>query len=100
MPKLISNIITSSVKYSCSSTATDDVSSAMAVYNLYCSAARAEVTPTGITNSVEQTYPAGLSPATGSRTDSGASQSTGADGKSESSKDGGSKSKSNAGVIG
>ncbi|KAK0743387.1 hypothetical protein B0T18DRAFT_290846, partial [Schizothecium vesticola] len=102
MPRLISNIITSSVKYSCSSTATDDVSSAMAVYNFYCSAARAETTATGVTVSVEQTYPAGLEPATGSRSGTGASQSTGAGGKSGST-DGGptdSSSGPNTAIIG
>lgn len=99
---MISNIITSSVKYSCSSTATDDVSSAMEVYNFYCSAARAETTPTGVTVSVEQTYPAGLSPATGSRSGTGASQSTGAGGKSGSTDGGssGSSSGPNTAIIG
>ncbi|KAK3381464.1 hypothetical protein B0H63DRAFT_205877 [Podospora didyma] len=47
--------VTASVKYSCGSTATDDISSAVAVYNLYCSAAGAKVTAQGVTASVSQT---------------------------------------------
>ncbi|KAK3303372.1 uncharacterized protein B0T15DRAFT_272618 [Chaetomium strumarium] len=55
--------ITSSVKYSCDATASEDVSSAVAVYNMYCDAAAAKVTAAGVTNSVEQSYPASRAPA-------------------------------------
>ncbi|OTB12143.1 hypothetical protein K445DRAFT_321405 [Daldinia sp. EC12] len=49
------NVITSDVKYSCDSTATEDVSSALAVFDLYCSAAKGLTTPAGVTESLEQT---------------------------------------------
>ncbi|KAL2016312.1 hypothetical protein VTK56DRAFT_3883 [Thermocarpiscus australiensis] len=65
--------ITSSVKYRCESTAIEDVNSAVSVYDYYCSAAQAKVTPAGISNSVEQTYPAG-------RTGSGGAKPTGGNG--------------------
>ena len=51
MSNFVSSVITSSVKYECSSTNTADISSALAVWNLYCSAARKEVVPEGITAS-------------------------------------------------
>lgn len=47
----VSKIITDSVKYECSETASEDVASAVAVYNAYCSAAKGLITPTGITAS-------------------------------------------------
>ncbi|KAK4145278.1 uncharacterized protein C8A04DRAFT_27038 [Dichotomopilus funicola] len=50
--------ITSSVKYECESTATEDVASAISLYDYYCSAAAAEVTPPGVHNSVGQSHPA------------------------------------------
>ncbi|KAK3333461.1 hypothetical protein B0T19DRAFT_126614 [Cercophora scortea] len=43
--------ITSSVKYACESTATDDISSAVSVYNFYCSAAKGLVNAVGVTAS-------------------------------------------------
>ncbi|KAI1656384.1 hypothetical protein F4813DRAFT_364204 [Daldinia decipiens] len=49
------NVITSDVKYSCDSTATEDVSSALLVFDLYCSAAKGLTTPAGVTESLEQT---------------------------------------------
>ncbi|KAK4190829.1 hypothetical protein QBC35DRAFT_460791 [Podospora australis] len=49
--------LTSSVKYSCASTASEDIKSAVDVYNYYCSAARSEVVAAGVTNSIEQPYP-------------------------------------------
>ncbi|KAI2633165.1 hypothetical protein GGS26DRAFT_555510 [Hypomontagnella submonticulosa] len=55
MPGLLSSMVTSDVKYSCDSTATEDVSSAMQVFDLYCSAAKALATPAGVTESVSQT---------------------------------------------
>ncbi|KAK0628827.1 hypothetical protein B0T17DRAFT_167902 [Bombardia bombarda] len=56
LPSEILSSITSSVKWYCDSTATDDISSAVAVYNLYCSAAKGEVVAGGVTVSVSQTY--------------------------------------------
>ena len=47
----VSKILTDSVKYECSETASEDVASAVAVYNAYCSAAKGLTTPTGITAS-------------------------------------------------
>jgi len=43
--------ITSNVKYSCDSTATEDIASAMAVFDSYCSAAQGLITATGVTAS-------------------------------------------------
>jgi hypothetical protein len=43
---LVSTSITSSVKYYCSSTATEDIASALSVFGFYCSAARKEVVVT------------------------------------------------------
>lgn len=64
----LTSSISSNVKYSCSSTATEDVASAIAVFDFYCSAARAEVVAAGVTDSVAQTYP---TPATGNSGGSG-----------------------------
>lgn len=47
----VSSIITSNVKYRCDNTATEDITSALAVLNQYCSAAKGEVTVAGITAS-------------------------------------------------
>ncbi|KAK9415837.1 hypothetical protein SUNI508_10137 [Seiridium unicorne] len=55
MPSVVSSAITSDVKDSCSSTASEDISSALSVWNYYCSAVKALVTPAGVTESVEQT---------------------------------------------
>ncbi|KAI0129871.1 hypothetical protein BJ170DRAFT_290776 [Xylariales sp. AK1849] len=55
MPTRVSNVITSNVKYSCSSTASEDVSSVLSVWDLYCSAAKGLATPAGVTESVGQT---------------------------------------------
>ncbi|KXJ88539.1 hypothetical protein Micbo1qcDRAFT_235844 [Microdochium bolleyi] len=54
MPNWVSKIITSSVKYSCSSTATQDLNSALSVWDYFCSAAKAEVKPS-VTESVTTT---------------------------------------------
>ncbi|KAK4127296.1 hypothetical protein N657DRAFT_567028 [Parathielavia appendiculata] len=61
MASMILKSITSSVKYECASTAVDDVSSAVDVYNFYCSAAAGSATATGVVNSVEQTFPTAAS---------------------------------------
>jgi hypothetical protein len=50
-----SSLVTASVKYSCESTALEDVTSAVGVLNQYCSEAKGEATATGL-ESVEQTY--------------------------------------------
>ncbi|KAH6662438.1 hypothetical protein F5X68DRAFT_218576 [Plectosphaerella plurivora] len=50
-----SSLVTASVKYSCESTALEDVTSAIGVLNQYCSEARGEATATGL-ESIEQTY--------------------------------------------
>lgn len=46
---IASRVITESVKHSCDTTATEDISSAIAVYERYCKAARGEIKPDGIT---------------------------------------------------
>ncbi|KAK1755663.1 hypothetical protein QBC47DRAFT_360566 [Echria macrotheca] len=71
MTKEILSSISSGVRYSCESTATDDISSAVNLYNYYCSAAQSLVVASGVTASVEQIYPAGT-PISGSRSGSGA----------------------------
>lgn len=47
----VSTAIISDVRESCSTTASEDVTSALAVFGLYCSAANGAVTPKGITAS-------------------------------------------------
>lgn len=47
----VSKSITSSVKYSCGNTASEDITSALDIYNSYCSAAQGLITPTGVTAS-------------------------------------------------
>ncbi|KAK7743721.1 hypothetical protein SLS62_010500 [Diatrype stigma] len=59
MSRRLTNLITSSVKYSCDSTASEDISSAIEVFDYYCSAANALVTPADITESVTQTARSG-----------------------------------------
>ena len=53
----VSKILTSSVKVQCTDTATEDISSAIEVYNAYCSAAKGLITPTGITASGKYIFP-------------------------------------------
>lgn len=53
----VSSSVTSGVKYSCSSTATEDITSALAVLDFYCSAAKNQVKATGVAESIQQTYP-------------------------------------------
>lgn len=48
---LVSSMITSNVKYFCDVTATEDVTSALAIFDQYCKAAKGEVKPVGITAS-------------------------------------------------
>jgi len=56
----VSSTLTSDVKAYCSSTATDDVTSAMAVFDFYCSAADKKVVATGA-DSVSETQPTAMS---------------------------------------
>ncbi|UNI18348.1 hypothetical protein JDV02_004621 [Purpureocillium takamizusanense] len=56
----VSSTLTSDVKAYCSSTATDDVTSAMAVFDFYCSAAEKKVVATGA-ESVSETQPSAMS---------------------------------------
>ena len=70
MTKDILSSISRGVRDSCDSTATDDISSAVGLYNYYCSAAQSLVVATGVTASVEQTYPVGV-PVSGSRSGTG-----------------------------
>ncbi|OTA80854.1 hypothetical protein M434DRAFT_37767 [Hypoxylon sp. CO27-5] len=65
MSGYVSNEISSDVKYSCDSTATEDISSALNVFELYCSAAKALTTPAGVTESVQQTSAIGHSGTSG-----------------------------------
>ncbi|KAF3054943.1 hypothetical protein GL218_07345 [Daldinia childiae] len=105
MSGFMSNAITSDVKYSCDSTATEDVSSALLVFDLYCSAAKGLTTPAGVTESLEQTMATSNSGASGPKETgvsggSGSSSSEGGGGPLESgvsSSD--STNKSNTGTI-
>ncbi|OLN85265.1 hypothetical protein CCHL11_04378 [Colletotrichum chlorophyti] len=63
---LVASTMTSDVKYYCSSTASQDVSSVLAVLDFYCKAARNEVVAT-VAESIKQTYPTAQS-GTGSGT--------------------------------
>ena len=51
MSKVITSIITSDVKIYCDDLASEDVTSALSVYEIYCSAAKGLVTPAGVTES-------------------------------------------------
>ncbi|KUI69297.1 hypothetical protein VM1G_05000 [Cytospora mali] len=57
LPTSVSSTISSQVKFYCESTASSDISSALAVFDYYCSAANGDVVATGITNSVSQPSP-------------------------------------------
>ncbi|KAI1387936.1 uncharacterized protein F4822DRAFT_408032 [Hypoxylon trugodes] len=61
MSNYLSNAITSDVKYSCDSTATEDVSIALRLFDTYCSAAKGLTTVGGVTESVQQTSATGNS---------------------------------------
>ncbi|KAI1420366.1 hypothetical protein F5Y12DRAFT_791726 [Xylaria sp. FL1777] len=50
----ISSLITSDARYYCDSTAADDISSALNVWDIYCSAAKGLTTPAGITETVSE----------------------------------------------
>ncbi|KAK0672005.1 hypothetical protein QBC41DRAFT_38250 [Cercophora samala] len=93
----LSREISSSVKLYCKSTATEDVSSAISVYNYYCSAAENKVTAAGVTNSVDQTYATGVSGG-GPRATGGTGSSGGGSGGGDSNTDN-SSSRTNLGMI-
>lgn len=65
----VSSLVTSYVKYYCSSTATEDMSAAMSLFNFYCSAAEKKVVATAI-ESIKETYPIGTGGSGGSKTGS------------------------------
>ncbi|KAI1205500.1 uncharacterized protein F4807DRAFT_464586 [Annulohypoxylon truncatum] len=96
MSGYVSNQVGSDVTYYCDSTATEDVSSARKVFDMYCSAAKGLTTLAGVTESVQQTSADGNSGTSGPK-ETGA---TSAEGPVES---GGtttnSTSKSNIGTI-
>ncbi|KAK8014407.1 hypothetical protein PG990_007703 [Apiospora arundinis] len=101
MPGFVSAVITSGVRYSCEKTASADISSALSVWDIYCSAAKGLTIPAGITESVAQTSPAAR---TGSGNGSGSAPrptgSNGIDADSGSSSGDSSKStKSNVPII-
>ncbi|KAI0593550.1 hypothetical protein F4775DRAFT_577532 [Biscogniauxia sp. FL1348] len=61
MSKVITSIITSDVKVYCDDLASEDVTSALSVYEMYCSAAKGLVTPSGVTQSIGETSATGNS---------------------------------------
>ncbi|KAI1097544.1 hypothetical protein F4804DRAFT_347096 [Jackrogersella minutella] len=73
MSGYVSNQVASDVKYSCDSTATEDVSSASKVFELYCSAAKGLTTLAGITESGRETGTTGGSTGAGGPTETGMS---------------------------
>ncbi|KAK4249382.1 hypothetical protein C7999DRAFT_30116 [Corynascus novoguineensis] len=112
MTNHVLKVITSSVKWRCDSTASEDVSSAVSIFDYYCSAAEAKVTPAGISVSVEQSRPGqtGNGPqqtgsgGSGSGNGNGSGDSSGndngSDGSSQSGDGSGSSSSPGAAVIG
>ncbi|KAI2468662.1 hypothetical protein F4781DRAFT_397461 [Annulohypoxylon bovei var. microspora] len=105
MSGYVSNEVASDVKYSCDSTATEDVSSAGKVFEMYCSAAKGLTTLAGVTESVQQTSASGNSATSSGPKKTGASSgATGAEGPAESGVSSGglatnSTNKSNTGTI-
>ncbi|KAI1141685.1 hypothetical protein F5Y05DRAFT_270269 [Hypoxylon sp. FL0543] len=79
MSDYVSNEINSDVKYSCDSTATEDISSALDVFELYCSAAKGLATPAGVTESVQQTIAPTHSGTSGPKETGGSGGSGGVD---------------------
>ncbi|KAK3948076.1 hypothetical protein QBC32DRAFT_352523 [Pseudoneurospora amorphoporcata] len=99
----VTSSITASVKYSCGSTATDDISSAMAVLDLYCSAANNKLVANGVTASVSQADPSPTAQS-GSRVNpqatAGGGSGSGSDSSSGSNSDDGSSGGANDGGSG
>ncbi|KAI1504755.1 hypothetical protein F5X99DRAFT_432521 [Biscogniauxia marginata] len=83
MTSLVTSMITSDAKFYCDSTASEDVSSALSVYDVYCSAARGQVTPSGVTESIGEASATGKSGSTGA-TRTGSSGSSTSHGSSNS----------------
>ncbi|KAI1458692.1 hypothetical protein F4805DRAFT_111110 [Annulohypoxylon moriforme] len=100
MSGYVSNQVGSDVTYSCDSTATEDVSSARQVFDMYCSAAKGLTTLAGVTESVQQTSALGNSGTSGPKETGATSSVTSAEDPTET---GGSTanstSKSNIGTI-
>jgi len=59
MSAMASSLMSSSVKFYCESTASEDVVSVLSVFDFYCSAARKEVVATGVSESIGQDYATG-----------------------------------------
>ncbi|KAI0888276.1 uncharacterized protein GGS22DRAFT_185654 [Annulohypoxylon maeteangense] len=96
----VSNQVGSDVTYHCDSTATEDLSSARRVFDMYCSAAKGLTTLAGITESVQQTSAYATSGTSGPKETSVTSGVTSAEGPVESEgSTTNSASKSNVGTI-
>jgi hypothetical protein len=59
MSQMALSLMSSSVKYYCESSASEDVVSVVSVFDFYCSAARKEVVATGVSESIGQSYATG-----------------------------------------
>ncbi|KAI6298698.1 hypothetical protein MCOR33_005227 [Pyricularia grisea] len=57
MSLFVSSSISSNVKFSCNPTANQALTSALSVFDYYCSAARGQVKPTGVSESIAHEYP-------------------------------------------
>ncbi|CAK7222633.1 hypothetical protein SBRCBS47491_004925 [Sporothrix bragantina] len=60
MSSVVNSYITSNINWDCTSNDAADVSSVLSIFGMYCSAARNELTVSGITTSVAQTIPVGV----------------------------------------
>ncbi|CAK7209630.1 hypothetical protein SCUCBS95973_000505 [Sporothrix curviconia] len=60
MSSVVNSYITSNINWDCTSSDSADISSALSIFGLYCSAARNEAVVSGITTSVSQTAPLGV----------------------------------------
>ncbi|KAL1891700.1 hypothetical protein Sste5346_007449 [Sporothrix stenoceras] len=60
MSSMVSSYITSNIQWDCTAGDTADISSALNIFNLYCSAANNKAVVSGITTSVSQTLPFGI----------------------------------------
>ncbi|KAI2617750.1 hypothetical protein GGR54DRAFT_193202 [Hypoxylon sp. NC1633] len=102
MSGYVSSEIVSDVKYSCATTASEDISSATAVFELYCSAAKGLATPAGVTESVAKTTTAVKTATSGPKETGkpGGSGSSDTGGNSAPKQSGGSSSGSSSGSSG
>ncbi|RWA13652.1 hypothetical protein EKO27_g1444 [Xylaria grammica] len=101
MTATISSLITSDARYYCSSAA-DDISSALDVWNLYCSAAKGLATPSGITETVSEATSAPQSRSSGAHETSQPGSGSGNDANTTDADSNGATSEStmsNTGVI-